>query len=307
MTDQTDRMRKSAAQAAAIRGVTLVGAVCNLGLAGAKTAAGTLSGSQALLADGVHSLSDLATDVAVWAGARYWTAPADSSHPYGHGRIETLVNIFIAGVLAIAALGLGWRAVMSLGSPPPHPPGWGAFGVALLSILVKETLYQWTVRQGRRIRSSALLANAWHHRSDALSSVPVAVAVVTSHLVPGLAGVDAVAALIVAVMLLKATWVIGWPCVQELVESARCSDVETATQRVAAEFAEITEVHKIRSRRLGSMFAIDLHLLIAPDTTVKDAHDTAEAFKARLIEAEPGIADILVHIEPARRGARQGL
>ena len=144
-----------------------------------------------------------------------------------------------------------------------------------------------------------LLANAWHHRSDALSSVPVAVAVATSHLAPALSRIDTVAALIVTVMLLKATWVIGWPCVQELVESARGGDVESAAHRTAVEFPEIAEVHKIRSRRLGSMFAVDLHLLIAPDTTVKDAHDTAEAFKRRLGEVDPEIADVLVHIEPA--------
>jgi cation diffusion facilitator family transporter len=159
-------------QAREVRRVTLWGLVVNLGLSAAKFIFGIVGASQALVADGVHSLSDLVTDVAVLVGAGFWSAPADAEHPHGHGRIETLITSAIGIVLGGVGVGLGYRALLSLHEAHASQPGWSAFVVACLSIVAKEFLYRWTVHVGKRVKSSAAVANAWHHRSDALSSVP---------------------------------------------------------------------------------------------------------------------------------------
>jgi cation diffusion facilitator family transporter len=288
-------------QLTGIRHITLVGSVANLILSGAKLTVGTLSSSQALIADGVHSLSDLATDLAVWIGARLWTAPADRRHPYGHGRIETLVNLFIALALGSVALGIAWEAISTIHDTHGAPPGWWAFAVAIFSLFVKEALYRWTAWHGRLIRSSAVIANAWHHRSDALSSIPVALAVIAGHVSPNLTAVDHVAALIVSLMLLKATWDIGWPCVRELTEENSCRDIEDCVHELAIADPTIAEVHAIRCKRLGSMFAIDLHLLVTPSMPVAEAHAVADGFERSLMDRRPDVIDVLVHIEPYRQ------
>ena len=142
--------------------VTLVGAVANVLLAAMKITVGAFTQSQALVADGVHSISDLGTDIAILLGAHYWNAPADATHPYGHRRLETLINLFIAGSLAVVGLGIGWEALVTIDEPQNSPPGWMALVAALVSIATKESLYHWTAGWGRRLRSSALVANAWH-------------------------------------------------------------------------------------------------------------------------------------------------
>jgi len=281
-----------------IRTVTVVGSLLNIVLAAVKLAIGFLSSSQALIADGVHSLSDLLTDVAVWAGARLWTAPADDSHPYGHGRLETLINFFIAAMLGVVALGIGWEAIVTIHENHGTPPGWSAFFVALIAIAVKEWLYRWTVLKGREIRSSAVIANAWHHRSDAMSSIPVALAVVAGHFFPELTAIDHVAALIVSILLLKATWDIGWPCIRELMEENSCHEFELTLQNLVRENLAIEGIHAIRCKRLGSMHAVDFHLQFAPQAEVATAHDLAGQFKAAFMEQHPEVIDVLIHIEP---------
>ena len=150
-----------------IRQVTWLGTATNLFLSIVKCIAGWISGSQALVADAVHSLSDMVTDAAVLLGLRYWSAPPDSSHPHGHGRLETLVSFFIGAALALVGIGLGLECRIQPSPSPGGYPGMGAFLAACISILLKEALYQWTIRVGRKVRSSAVIANAWHHRSDA--------------------------------------------------------------------------------------------------------------------------------------------
>ncbi|WP_439899327.1 cation diffusion facilitator family transporter [Photobacterium kishitanii] len=161
-----------------IQKVTWVGSIANIALAFIKITVGKLTGSQALIADGVHSFSDLVTDTAIIIGSRYWTAPADTEHPYGHGRFETLTNIFIGFILAIVGIGIGWDSLHSISTQSHSQPGILAFSAAVASIVVKEALYRWTAIQAKSINSRALYANAWHHRSDALSSLPVAIAVI---------------------------------------------------------------------------------------------------------------------------------
>ena len=291
MTDRTETIRS-------ITHVTLVGAVVNILLAIGKTAIGIVSNSQALVADGVHSLSDLATDFAVVVGARFWTAPADAKHPYGHGRIETMINIAIGALIAAVGLGIGYNAIVTLDEVHTTMPGWGALAAAVASIIIKEFLFRWTVRKGRALRSPAVIANAWHHRSDAISSIPVAVAVLAGWIWPSVTSLDHIAALIVTVMLLRATWQIIAPSLRELLEARSQSELETRILTHGEAFAAIREIHKIRCRQLGGNAVVDLHMLVDPDTTVAAAHALTEQFQQHVLAAEPAVLEVLIHVEP---------
>ena len=189
-----------------VRRVTYAGMAVNIAIAVLKGCVGVVFSSQALFADAVHSLSDLVTDFAVVLGVRYWSAPADEEHPYGHGKIEALVTLFIAIALVVVAYELGAHAVRTLVSGESSVPGLPALFVALVSVASKEWLFRWTRRAARKIASPALEANAWHHRSDAISSIPVAIAVVVAHVWPSLAWVDAVGAVLVALFILHVAW-----------------------------------------------------------------------------------------------------
>ncbi|MEZ8093852.1 cation diffusion facilitator family transporter [Photobacterium swingsii] len=281
-----------------IQKATWVGSIANVALAILKITVGKITGSQALVADGVHSFSDLVTDTAILIGSRYWTAPADKEHPYGHGRFETLTNIFIGVILAIVGLGIGWDSISSIGHEPTTTPGMLAFGAAIASILVKEVLYRWTIIQAKKINSRALHANAWHHRSDALSSLPVAIAVIANYVLPDLHYLDQVAALLVTAMILKAAFEILWPAIWELTEAEADSELEQKIQRYAAGDKDIGEVHAIRSRRTGSNILLDFHLLVDPEMSVDNAHTIAENFKSHILKEIDEVVDVIIHIEP---------
>ncbi|MGF1759219.1 cation diffusion facilitator family transporter [Photobacterium sagamiensis] len=281
-----------------IQKATWVGAIANVALALLKITVGKLTGSQALIADGVHSFSDLVTDTAILIGSRYWTAPADKEHPYGHGRFETLTNIFIGVLLAIVGIGIGWNSIDSIGHESNTTPGMLAFWAAVASILVKEVLYRWTVIQSKKINSRALYANAWHHRSDALSSLPVAIAVIANYFVPDLHYLDQIAALLVTAMILKAAFEILWPAIVEITEAEADSEIEAKIQRYAKQERDIREVHAIRSRRTGSMILLDFHLLVDPEMSVEKAHTITENFKSHILKQIDEVVDVIIHIEP---------
>ena len=162
---------------AQIRKITWIGLIVNILLAAIKFTLGIVGRSHAVVADAVHSLSDLGTDFAILFGVKYWSKPADEDHPYGHRRIETFVTLLISCALLGVAVAIGYNALISLRDAHVRQPGWIAFYGALLSIVFKEVLYRWTFKVGKRAKSSAVLANAWHHRTDAFSSIPVAIAV----------------------------------------------------------------------------------------------------------------------------------
>ncbi|MDO6500651.1 cation diffusion facilitator family transporter [Photobacterium sanguinicancri] len=281
-----------------IQKATWVGSIANVALAIIKITVGKITGSQALIADGVHSFSDLVTDTAILIGSRYWTAPADKEHPYGHGRFETLTNIFIGVILALVGLGIGWDSISSIGHESTTTPGMLAFGAAVASILVKEVLYRWTIIQAKKINSRALHANAWHHRSDALSSLPVAIAVIANYVLPDLYYLDQIAALLVTAMILKAAFEILWPAIWELTEAEADSELEQKIQSYAADDKDIGEVHAIRSRRTGSNILLDFHLLVDPNMSVDRAHTIAENFKNHILEEIDEVVDVIIHIEP---------
>lgn len=284
-----------------VRSVTWRGAGVNLMLAAVKTGAGVLTGSQALLADGFHSLSDLLTDGAVIIGSRFWSADYDEKHPYGHRRIETLITLFIAAVLAVAACGIGWNALTTLHDEHKSMMEMPVFLIAVLSIATKEILYRWTLRKGSETGSSALIANAWHHRSDALSSVPVALAAVAGYFFPDLNYFDHVAALIISAMLLKASWDIAVPCINEVLDVQADIGLSAVLEEIRKAEPEICEFHKIRSRHCGSAVFVDLHMLVKPEMTVADSHALTRKVERNLKDACPAVKDVTIHVEPEKR------
>lgn len=282
----------------AVRRVTWIGAAVNVALSAAKLVAGVAGSSQAVVADAVHSLSDLATDVAVLVGVRYWSAPADPTHPHGHQRIETLVTALIGAALAAVAVGIGYNALASLPERHAQPPGLVALAAALASIVTKEVLYRWTARVGRRVKSPAVIANAWHHRSDALSSIPASAAVLMAIVRPGWAFVDHVGAIIVSLFILQAAWKITRPALEQLVDRGAPEPDRQAIEALVLATAGVRAVHAIRTRYVGGGLAVDLHILVDPDLTVRAGHAISHDVKARLLAHGPDVVDAIVHLEP---------
>jgi len=281
-----------------VRQVTLAGLAINLALSAVKFAAGVLGNSQAVVADAVHSLSDTATDVAVLVGVKFWTKPPDGCHPHGHQRIEFLVTIFIGLLLAAVALGLVYNALVTLNEPNRSPPGPIAFFAALLSIFTKELLYRWTISVGIEIRSTALIANAWHHRSDGLSSIPAAVAVAGAVLVPGLAFLDHLGAMVVSIFIFQAAWKIVRPSVEQLVDRGAPEEICRGIEQLAATTPGVRAVHAIRTRHIGSGIEVDLHVLVDPVISVEEGHRISEEVERRLVEYVSDVVDVVVHLEP---------
>lgn len=302
----SQRAIAEASRAREIRRVTWVGLATNLGLCAIKFAAGTAGRSQAVVADAVHSLSDTTTDVAILVGVRYWSKPADADHPHGHRRLETLITLGIGLVLAVVATGLLWNAIVTLRVPHRTHPGWIALAAAVLSIIVKEIIYRWTAATGRRVKSTALIANAWHHRSDALSSLPVAVAVAGALLKPAWSFLDHFGAAVVSLFIYQAAYKIIRPEIIKLIDTSAPEEVLRKIRSIAAETEGVLEVHKIRTRYAGSSsLAVDLHVEVEPEITVREGHDISGAVKRRLLEQGEDIVDVVVHIEPCGKCANE--
>ncbi len=284
-----------------------LGFAANLALAGVKMAAGIVGHSQAVVADGVHSVSDVATDLAVIFGVRYWTAPADEHHPHGHHRIETLVTAAIGLSLVAVALGLGIQAVRDLvAGAPPRAPTPVALVAAAVSIVVKEGLYRWTAAVGRRVGSQALVANAWHHRSDAFSSIPAVVAVATAMVAPGLAAVDRVGAIAVCLFILHAAWRIIAPALDQLVDAGAPPEDRRRLERIALEVEGVDAAHALRTRYKGSQLSVDLHVEVDGELTVEEGFQIARRVKRRLERDGPDVADVVVQVEPHRPAPEEG-
>ncbi len=287
-----------------VRRVGWVGLICNLLLAAAKAAAGIIGHSQAVLADALHSLTDSVTDIAVILGVKFWTAPADEDHPHGHGRVETLVTVFIGLVVGAVAVGMGVEAIRGLKHEPEVAPSGVALVVSLLSIVIKEALYQWTARVGREVGSPALEANAWHHRSDAISSIPAAIAVAVSIIDPEWAIVDRVGAVVVCLLILQASWRILRPAVDQLIDAGAPESERRRIEEVALGVDGVEAAHAVRTRYVGSKLAVDLHVEVDGGLSVGDGHAIAVEVREKLIAEGPNVADAVVQIEPHRLPSR---
>ena len=279
------------------RKVTVVGGVLDLVLGVTKILVGLFNHSQALVVDGVHSLSDLATDVMVVFAAKHASAVADADHPYGHARFETAATVALGIALIAVGVGLGYDAASRLFEPERLLiPGWLSLAVATVSIVSKEAIYHYTMRAARRLRSNLLRANAWHSRSDAISSVIVVVGVAGA--MAGLNYLDSIAAVAVAFMIAKIGWDLAWNSIRELVDTALDSERVEAIRDTIQSVTGVRDLHLLRTRRMGADALVDVHIQVDPHLSVSEGHQVSEAVRHRLIEEIDEVADVMVHIDP---------
>lgn len=284
-------------RAAATSRTAIAGALVNVTLSVVKVAAGTVGQSQALIADGIHSLSDLLSDVLVLLAGKHAMQGPDSDHPYGHARYETVATLVLGFLLIAVALGIGWDAGQRLFAPEKllHP-GPLALGAALLSIFVKEWLYWWTLGYARRVRSDLLRANAWHHRTDAISSIVVLVGIAGT--MAGLPYLDAIAAIVVALMIAQIAWGLGWSAVNELVDTGLETERLEAIRATIRSVGGVRDIHMLRTRRHGGDASADVHVLVDPAVSVSEGHMISLLVERRLKREIEEITDVTVHIDP---------
>ncbi|MCG5497167.1 cation diffusion facilitator family transporter [Ectothiorhodospira variabilis] len=279
------------------RRVTLVGAATNASLATAQVVGGFLAQSQALIADGVHTLSDLLSDFMVLFAARKANAPADDNHPYGHARIETLATVIVGLALIGVALGIALDAFRRLQSPEELlSPAPAALALAALAIISKEGLYHYTVRAARRIDSSLLHANAWHHRSDVVSSLVVLVGIGAT--LAGFAFMDAVAAVLVALLISLMGAKLIWNSVSELIDTGVGPEEQQQMLDSVRHLDGIHGVHELRTRRMGSALLADVHIMVGPRISVSEGHRISESVAKTLRQSRPELREVLVHVDP---------
>ena len=283
--------------------VTFVGFVVNLVLSVLKLAAGIVGRSGAMVADAVHSFSDLATDVVVIAFARISAKPRDDGHDYGHGKYETLATIIISLALGIVGAGIlagsirDIRIVVDGGLLPR--PGLVALVAAGVSIVVKEILYRYTVREGRAVDSPSVVANAWHHRSDALSSLGTLVGIACAYFLGQKWRIaDPIAALVVAVFIFKIAFDLLRSGLGELLEHALPAATEQEILNILTHSKEVTEPHHLRTRRIGATVAIEAHIRVDPRMSVLRSHQLTVDIERRLKERFGPNTLISIHVEP---------
>jgi cation diffusion facilitator family transporter len=261
-----------------------------------KLVSGIFIRSSALIADGVHSLSDLATDFIVLIGTRLSSRPADKTHPYGHGKLEAIASILIALVLLVISFGLIWSAGILIYQHKHNYPGYMILVVAFVSVIFKEILFYITRKVSRITQSTVLYANAWHHRSDSLSSFAVLIGGAASLLGWGLA--DQVATIVVGFMIIGVAGKILFDSLIELSEHSADSESIQKIENVLSKEADISSWHALRTRKLGAELFIDVHLLVDPALSVQKSHDISMKIEGKIKKELSRPSNILVHIEP---------
>ncbi len=305
------KMRQQSAEMSAgkresrIYRVTLYGAVANVILCAAKLVAGVMGRSSAMVADGVHSLSDLVTDIIVIAFVRISSKPQDRGHEYGHGKYETLATTIIGLMLLAVGIGIMWNSITQiwacLNGETLQSPGWIAFVAALVSIVVKEVLFQYTRSEGMKLDSQAVVANAWHHRSDALSSIGTAVGI-GGALVMGAKWtvLDPIAALVVSLLIIHAAIEQLRPSLGELVDNSLPELVEEQIIQAILSCPGVTDPHNLRTRKIGNRASIDVHVRMDGNMTLNEAHDRTTDVERRIRQLMGKDTFVMVHVEPKK-------
>lgn len=285
--------------------VTLAGSAVNVVLLVFKFVAGFLGGSAAMIADAVHSLSDFITDVIVLLFVKLSSKPEDSDHDYGHGKYETLATSLIGLALMFVGVMIMHNGVCSIasaimGNPLPQP-GMIALAAALVSIALKEWAYRFTVKVGRKCESQAVIANAWHHRSDALSSIGTAVGIGGAILLgEKWAVLDPIAAVVVSVFIIRTAWQLTKQSAGELLEQSLPADMEREIVDIVAREPMTSEVHHLRTRRIGSHIAIEMHLRMPGDISLYESHQHATNIEQKLRKRFGASTHIGLHVEPLK-------
>ena len=285
--------------------VTLAGSAVNVVLLVFKFVAGLLGGSAAMIADAVHSLSDFITDVIVLLFVRLSSKPEDSDHDYGHGKYETLATSLIGLALMCVGIMIMYNGACSIvsaimGNPLPQP-GMIALAAALVSIALKEWAYRFTVKVGRECESQAVIANAWHHRSDALSSIGTAVGIGGAILLgEKWAVLDPIAAVVVSVFIIRTAWQLTKQSAGELLEQSLPAEMEREIEEIVAREPMTSEVHHLRTRRIGSHIAIEMHLRMPGDISLYESHLHATNIEQELRKRFGASTHIGLHVEPLK-------
>ena len=305
MANEKVNREEDAARERGIYRVTLVGSVANLLLLIFKFVAGIVGHSAAMLADAVHSLSDFVTDIIVLVFVRISSKPEDEGHDYGHGKYETLATAIIGIILVLVGFGIFWNGVQSiwrfLQGESLSEPGMLALVAAVVSIVVKELLYQYTVLRGKSLNSQAVMANAWHHRSDALSSIGTAVGIGGAILLgPAWRVLDPIAAVVVSGFIMKVAVQLLIPCLDELLEKSLPAEVENKIVETILSFPGVSSPHHLRTRRIGSNYAIEVHVRMDGRISLEEAHHTATQIELKLKELFGKNTHVGIYVEPVK-------
>ena len=305
MANEKVNREEDAARERGIYRVTLVGSVANLLLLIFKFVAGIVGHSAAMLADAVHSLSDFVTDIIVLVFVRISSKPEDEGHDYGHGKYETLATAIIGIIVVLVGFGIFWNGVQSIWSflqgESLSEPGMLALVAAVVSIVVKELLYQYTVLRGKSLNSQAVVANAWHHRSDALSSIGTAVGIGGAILLgPAWRVLDPIAAVVVSGFIMKVAVQLLIPCLDELLEKSLPAEVENKIVETILSFPGVSSPHHLRTRRIGSNYAIEVHVRMDGRISLEEAHHTATQIELKLKELFGKNTHVGIHVEPVK-------
>ena len=285
--------------------VTIVGSVVNFLLLIFKFVAGILGNSAAMIADAVHSLSDFVTDVIVVVFVRISGKPEDKCHAYGHGKFETLATAVIGIILFFVGLGMFYSAATTIvdvvEGKTLEAPGMLALVAAVLSVLMKELLYRYTVYKGKNLDSQVVIANAWHHRSDAFSSIGTLVGISGAvFLGKSWRILDPIAAVVVSFFVIKVAIQLLKPCLDELLEKSLPAEVENKIIDIILSFPNVSSPHHLRTRRIGNLMAIEVHIRMDGETSLNESHDTATQIEQRLRQEFGDKTHIGIHMEPVR-------
>lgn len=301
-SDHAHSTHTPAERAAVAQRSTWVSVAVNVVLSATQIAVGVLAKSQGLMADGIHSLSDLVADFVVLFANHHSQKGADTDHPYGHQRFETAASLALGGILLAVGVGMAWSALQKLESPDTiatvHRT---ALWVALAAIVVKELLFRYMLRVAKAVKSSMLVANAWHARSDAASSLVVSIGLVGNML--GYPLLDPIAALIVGFMVSKMGWGFGWDALHDLVDHAVDQAEVQAIRQTLLSTPGVQGVHDIRTRKMGDMVVADAHIEVDARLTVEAGHNIAVAARAQVLKRHR-VLNLMTHVDPAQRPDR---
>jgi len=278
---------------------TLIGIVANALLAAIKGVAGVLGNSYALIADAIESTTDIASSLIVWGGLKISALPPDADHPYGHGKAEPLAATIVALTLIAAAIGIAVQSVREI-ITPHHAPAPFTLAVLVLVVVTKETLFRFVFRISKSVNSTAVKSDAWHHRSDAITSLAAFIGISVS-LIGGVGyeSADDWAALFASVIILFNAYRILRPAVNEVMDAAPPSSVENAIRKVAQDVPGVIALEKCFIRKMGFSYYIDLHVTVDGSISVRKGHDIARQVREALRQSNPSIAEVLIHIEPS--------
>ena len=275
---------------------TWISVFVNIGLTIVQVLAGIFAHSQSLIADGVHSLSDLISDFLVLIASYHSKSPADDTHPYGHGRIDTAASVILGAILVLTGLGIMYGAAMKLENLGNMPPVTSlALWTAGLALLAKEGLFRYMLKVGEHLRSPMLIANAWHARSDAASSLVVAVGIAANML--GFIYADSVAAILVGFMIVRMGLMFAWEAFQELIDAGLSFEEVSSIRQTLMDTQGVQNVHDLRTRKMAHRVLVDAHILVDSKISVSEGHSIAERARKRVIETHESVNNVLVHVD----------